>query len=41
MLTQHASAATPALGCDAAVEMSTDVERTEPGDIFLARSGSL
>ncbi|WP_441288950.1 PP2C family protein-serine/threonine phosphatase [Sorangium sp. KYC3313] len=41
MLGQHASAATRALGCDAAVEMTAQVEDTEPGDIFLACSGAL
>ncbi|WP_437928503.1 serine/threonine-protein phosphatase [Sorangium sp. So ce291] len=41
LLTQHASAATRALGCDSAVEMTTQVERTEPGDIFLMCSGSI
>ncbi|KYG01114.1 hypothetical protein BE21_56810 [Sorangium cellulosum] len=40
-LTQHANAATRALGCEAAVEMKTLVERTEPGDIFLVCSGGL
>ncbi|WP_437864161.1 PP2C family protein-serine/threonine phosphatase [Sorangium sp. So ce363] len=41
VLGQHASAATRALGCDAAVEMTAQVENTEPGDIFLACSGGL
>ncbi|WP_437984280.1 PP2C family protein-serine/threonine phosphatase [Sorangium sp. So ce117] len=41
MLAQHASAATRALGCDAAVEMTAQVENTEPGDVFLACSGGL
>ncbi|WP_438034859.1 PP2C family protein-serine/threonine phosphatase [Sorangium sp. So ce204] len=41
VLGQHASAATRALGCDAAVEMTAQVEDTEPGDIFLACSGGL
>ncbi|WP_437335944.1 PP2C family protein-serine/threonine phosphatase [Sorangium sp. So ce394] len=41
MLSQHADTATRALGCDAAVEMKTLVERTEPGDIFLVCSGGL
>ncbi|MGK3966935.1 PP2C family serine/threonine-protein phosphatase [Sorangium sp. So ce118] len=41
LLTQHASAATRALGCEAAVEMMTQVERTEPGDIFLVCSGGI
>ncbi|HTN84077.1 MAG TPA: hypothetical protein VL242_10335 [Sorangium sp.] len=41
MLTQHANAATRALGCEAAVEMKTQVERTESGDIFLVCSGGL
>jgi PPM family protein phosphatase len=40
-LMQHASAATRALGCDAAVAMTAQVENTEPGDIFLACSGGL
>ncbi|XXY18902.1 serine/threonine-protein phosphatase [Sorangium sp. So ce216] len=41
LLTQHAGAATRALGCDSAVEMKTQVERTEPGDVFLVCSGGL
>ncbi|WP_437653846.1 PP2C family protein-serine/threonine phosphatase [Sorangium sp. So ce1182] len=41
LLTQQASAATRALGCEAAVEMKTQVERTEPGDIFLVCSGGI
>ncbi|WP_437486503.1 hypothetical protein WME75_03765 [Sorangium sp. So ce1014] len=41
MLVQHANAATRALGCDAAVEMKTQVESTAPGDIFLVCSAGL
>ncbi|WP_437976412.1 serine/threonine-protein phosphatase [Sorangium sp. So ce295] len=41
VLRQLASAATRALGCDAAVEVTAQVENTEPGDIFLACSGGL
>lgn len=41
ILTQHASAATRALGCEAAVEATVQVERTEPGDIFLVCSSGL
>ncbi|WP_437486525.1 hypothetical protein WME75_03825 [Sorangium sp. So ce1014] len=41
MLAQHANAATRALGCDAAVEMKTQVESTAPGDIFLVCSAGL
>ncbi|WP_437690155.1 PP2C family protein-serine/threonine phosphatase [Sorangium sp. So ce176] len=41
MLTQHANAAIRVLGCEAAVEMKTQVECTEPGDVFLVCSGSL
>ncbi|WP_437781590.1 PP2C family protein-serine/threonine phosphatase [Sorangium sp. So ce1097] len=41
MLTQHANAATRALGCEAAVEMKTQLERTESGDIFLVCSEGL
>ncbi|WP_437636429.1 PP2C family protein-serine/threonine phosphatase [Sorangium sp. So ce854] len=40
-LTQHANTAIRALGCEAAVEMKTQVERTEPGDIFLVCSEGL
>ncbi|WP_438034846.1 hypothetical protein [Sorangium sp. So ce204] len=29
------------LGCEAAVEMKTQVENTEPGDVFLVCSGGL
>ncbi|KYF61998.1 hypothetical protein BE11_49195 [Sorangium cellulosum] len=41
MLTQQANVATRALGCDAVVEMKVQIERTEPGDIFLVCSGGL
>ncbi|WP_437914716.1 hypothetical protein WME73_03400 [Sorangium sp. So ce302] len=41
MLVQHAKAAPRALGCEAAVEMKTQVENTEPGDVFLVCSGGL
>ncbi|WP_437648199.1 PP2C family protein-serine/threonine phosphatase [Sorangium sp. So ce362] len=41
MLVQHANAATRALGCEAAVEMKTQVESTEPGDLFLVCSGGV
>ncbi|WP_437734961.1 PP2C family protein-serine/threonine phosphatase [Sorangium sp. So ce1335] len=41
VLAQHANAATRALGCEAAVEVKTQVERTEPGDIFLVCSEGL
>ncbi|WP_437327471.1 PP2C family protein-serine/threonine phosphatase [Sorangium sp. So ce381] len=41
MLVQHAGAAARALGCEAAVEMTAQVENTEPGDIFLVCSGGL
>ncbi|MGK3997083.1 PP2C family protein-serine/threonine phosphatase [Sorangium sp. So ce1024] len=40
-LTQHANAAIRALGCEAAVELKTQVERTEPGDVFLVCSSGL
>ncbi|WP_437318010.1 PP2C family protein-serine/threonine phosphatase [Sorangium sp. So ce385] len=38
---QHANAATRVLGCESAVETKAQVERTEPGDIFLVCSGGL
>ncbi|XXY45675.1 hypothetical protein WME91_37315 [Sorangium sp. So ce269] len=41
VLTQHANAATRALGCEAAVETKTQVEHAEPRDIFLVCSGGL
>ncbi|WP_437636419.1 PP2C family protein-serine/threonine phosphatase [Sorangium sp. So ce854] len=41
MLIQHANSATRALGCEAAVEMKTQLERTESGDIFLVCSEGL
>ncbi|WP_437715562.1 serine/threonine-protein phosphatase [Sorangium sp. So ce448] len=41
VLAQHANAATRALGCEAAAEMKSQVERTAPGDIFLVCSGGL
>ncbi|WP_437288821.1 PP2C family protein-serine/threonine phosphatase [Sorangium sp. So ce406] len=41
IVVQHANAATRALGWEAAVEMKTQVERTEPGDIFLVCSRGL
>ncbi|WP_437600638.1 serine/threonine-protein phosphatase [Sorangium sp. So ce590] len=41
MLVQHADAATRALGCEAAVKPKMQVERTAPGDIFLACSAGL
>jgi serine/threonine protein phosphatase PrpC len=41
MLAQQANVATRALGCEAATEMKTQVECTEPGDVFLVSSGGL
>ncbi|AUX28842.1 uncharacterized protein SOCE836_009270 [Sorangium cellulosum] len=41
VLSQHANAATRALGCEAAVQTKAQVERTEPRDIFLVCSGGL
>ncbi|WP_434045502.1 MULTISPECIES: PP2C family protein-serine/threonine phosphatase [Sorangium] len=41
MLTQHANTATRALGCEAAVAVMAQIERTEPGDIFLVCSEGL
>ncbi|XXY45681.1 hypothetical protein WME91_37345 [Sorangium sp. So ce269] len=40
-LIRLANRATRALGCEAAVEVKTQVERTEPGDTFLVCSGDL
>ncbi|WP_437648209.1 PP2C family protein-serine/threonine phosphatase [Sorangium sp. So ce362] len=41
MLAQHANTAARALGCEEAVEMKTQVESTEPGDLFLVCSGGV
>ncbi|WP_437590810.1 PP2C family protein-serine/threonine phosphatase [Sorangium sp. So ce1000] len=41
MLVQYAKTAPRALGCEGAVEMKTQVENTEPGDVFLVCSGGL